>query len=127
MTSTGKAKDEQARPQAAAGEAEQQAAQPAGVEELESLRRDFERLREDVAGLTEALQAVLAARREGGEEAAGEEAQWEQVRERVEQTRRHGREALDDLEVEVARHPLASLALAFGVGYLYARLTHLFR
>ncbi len=126
MTSAGKAKDQQARPQAAAGEGPQ-AADAVGAEELASLRKDFEQLREDVAGLTEALQAVLAARREGGEEGAGEEAQWEQVRERVEQTRRHGREALDDLEVEVARHPLASLALAFGVGYLYARLTHLFR
>lgn len=112
-------------------------------DELAALKADFAQLREDVTAISEGLRELLQreqdsrSRRTSGEETAtgddeesAEESlrdEWRVLRERFEETRRHGTQTLDDVEEEVARHPLASLALAFGVGYLYARLTHLFR
>lgn len=115
------------------------------TDELAALKADFDQLREDVAAINEGLRTLLqreqaaeGRRAESGDQAAteetpagsaGEEAEdeWQILRDRFEETRRHGEQTLDDLEQEVVRHPLASLALAFGVGYLYARMTHLFR
>lgn len=105
-------------------------------DELAALRKDFERLREDVAALTEALRAAVQGAAgaqsapgsdEGSESRPDDTEKWQELRDRFEQTREHSREAIQDVEAEVRRHPLASLAIAFGVGYLYARLTHLFR
>ncbi|RMG38746.1 MAG: hypothetical protein D6720_00685 [Gammaproteobacteria bacterium] len=141
MTTAGRNKggngEEQKAEQPAPENKPQTGSMGAGEEELAALRKDFERLREDVAALAEALRAAVqsggpgaqsaAEEGEGVEAAADEADKWQELRDRFEQTREHGRDAIEDVETEVKRHPLASLAIAFGVGYLYARLTHLFR
>lgn len=105
-----------------------------GDDDLAALRRDFQHLREDVAALAEMLRATLQGEgpppsdtREESECGPDDSGQWQDLRDRFAQARRHGREAVQDVETEVARHPLASLAVAFGAGYFSARLMHLFR
>ncbi len=142
MTTAGRNKggngEGQKAEQAAPGNKPQTGSAGAGDDELAALRKDFDRLREDVAALTEALRAAVqggagpqaesaSGSGEGAESPSGDTEKWQELRDRFEQTREHSREAIADVETEVKRHPLASLAIAFGVGYLYARLTHLFR
>lgn len=143
MTTAGRHKGGNGEGQKAAGQAApenrpQTGGAGSGEDELAALRKDFERLREDVAALTEALRAAVQGGAgpqaqsasdtgEGSESPSDDTEKWQELRDRFEQTREHSREAIQDVEAEVRRHPLASLAIAFGVGYLYARLTHLFR
>ena len=104
-------------------------------DELAALKVDYDHLREDVAELASSFKAFLEAQKtrvtpqqgEAGEAAgsAGEEegeTEWQEFRRKLDEARLHSEQAIDDLGQEVVQHPLASLAVAFGVGYLAAKL-----
>jgi ElaB/YqjD/DUF883 family membrane-anchored ribosome-binding protein len=100
------------------------------------LKADFEELRADVAELANSFKAFLAAQQtkagtaasEAGEAASAvlegenDDNEWQEFRRKLGEARLHSEQAIDDIGEEVAQHPLASLAVAFGVGYLAAKL-----
>ncbi|WP_366553149.1 hypothetical protein [Aquibaculum sediminis] len=92
--------------------------------ELQTLRGDLDTLREDVKKLTEQLSRTAKS----GASAASEEAQAELSRLRAELDELYGRAvsggqaSIESMERQVERHPLASLAAAFGVGLLLGKL-----
>jgi len=100
------------------------------------LKADFEDLRADVAELANNFKAFLEAQRtsastenDEADAAAGvtpegenDENEWQEFRRKLGEARLHSEQTIDDLNEEVAQHPLASLAVAFGVGYLAAKL-----
>lgn len=95
-----------------------------GRDDVETLKEDIERLRADVAELARTLRGVLKDRLDttAGDEAAGAENEWAAFREKLEAARAGSEEAARELRKEVEAHPLASLGVAFGAGYLLARL-----
>ncbi|WJW74255.1 hypothetical protein QVG61_06915 [Thiohalobacter sp. IOR34] len=114
----------------------------ANDDELAALRADFEALRKDLSELSASFKAFLESQAAAGQESpaaadtggetAGEDTgeatgreEWEEFRRKLDEARAHGEQAVEDLGEEVARHPLASVALAFGIGYLAARILHL--
>lgn len=101
-----------------------------GNDDLEAIKADLKRLQADVAELARTLQSALGGEAAGeaggaaaagsGDEASGDE--WAELREKLEAARASGEEAARELRREVEAHPLASLGVAFGAGYLLARL-----
>lgn len=102
-------------------------------DDVEALKSEFESLRADVASLAESLQQFLnqqsartghATEEEEGEppldEALKEE--WEALRERLDAARAGGEQAVRELRSEVEQHPLASIGIALGLGYLLGKL-----
>jgi|SRR5690554_642666 len=93
-------------------------------QELETLRGDLNTLRSDVRKLTEDLTRAAQT----GASAASEEAQAELRRLRSDlddlyhRARSKGQASLESVEEHVERNPLASLAVAFGVGLLLGKL-----
>ena len=51
-----------------------------------------------------------------------EDSEWQEFRRKLGEARLHSEQTIEDIGEEVAQHPLASLAVAFGVGYLAAKL-----
>ena len=99
-------------------------------DELQELRQAFESLRADVAALNENLQQVLQSRAaEPGENGSDEETapDLEALRRKAEELRENSEAAARELAREVEAHPLLSVGVAFGVGYLLARITGAFR
>ncbi len=99
-------------------------------DELDELRQAFESLRADVAALNDSLQQVLQSRtNEAGETGNEGEAvsDLEALRRKVEELRDSSETAARELAQEVEAHPLLSVGVAFGIGYLLARITGAFR
>lgn len=105
-------------------------------DEVGNLKSDFEDLRADMTELANSFKAFLEAQQtqaSAGGAAAGEvsgattnddkdETEWQEFRRKLDEARQHSEQTLEDINEEVAQHPLASLAVAFGVGYLAAKL-----
>ncbi len=101
-------------------------------DDVEALKSEFESLRADVASLADNLQQFLNQQSERtahdtedeGNEQSPDEAlnEWEALRERFEAARAGGEQAVHELRSEVEQHPLASIGIALGVGYLLAKL-----
>lgn len=98
-------------------------------DDVEALKSEFESLRADVAALAESLNQFLnqqssQATGEEGSEPAPEEGQneWEVLRQRIEAARAGGEQAARELRAEVQQHPLTSVGIALGLGYLLARM-----
>jgi ElaB/YqjD/DUF883 family membrane-anchored ribosome-binding protein len=105
-------------------------------DELDALKADLAALREDVGAIAASLrdfvnQAGQANNPAGdtepdeSQQAAEQEDQWQEFKRKLEETREHGQQTLQDVSEEVTRHPLASIAVAFGVGYITAKLFNL--
>lgn len=101
-------------------------------DDVEALKSEFESLRADVASLADNLQQFLNQQSTRTEHATGDEGneqptdeplnEWEELRERFDAARAGGEQAVRELSSEVEQHPLASIGIALGVGYLLARL-----
>jgi len=99
-------------------------ARNASHDELEELKQAFESLRADVAALNERLQQVLGQSAASEATADTEEAaDLEALRRKIEELRNSGEAAARELAREVEAHPLLSVGVAFGIGYLLARVT----
>ncbi len=103
-------------------------------DEIRELKAQLEALRAEMAALTSNLQGVLEERQaadreqataEGAtDEAAGD---LEALQRKLEDLRESGKAAAERLAQDVEAHPLLSLGVAFGAGYLLARITGVFR
>ena len=101
-------------------------------DEVDALKSEFESLRADVASLTDSFQQFLkqqSARtgqgHEGKENATSTDeadSEWEVLRQRLEAARAGGEQVVRELRSEVEQHPVASVGIALGLGYLLARL-----
>lgn len=107
-------------------------------DELDALKDDLAALRDDVSAIAASLrefvsqagQAKHADDSTGGAEtepldSEAAENQWQEFKRKLEETRGHGEQTMQDVSEEVTRHPLASIAVAFGVGYVTAKLLKL--
>lgn len=91
---------------------------------FDTLRRDFNRLREDVLHLTDALKQSGRERAHEAEASLDEELAKarDRLRERVGEAGQRGRAYFEGMEERLGRQPLLGLAVAFGAGFLLARL-----
>jgi ElaB/YqjD/DUF883 family membrane-anchored ribosome-binding protein len=93
-------------------------------EEIDALKDDINKLREDIANLASAMlgaasdtlddakDKVDGKAREAGDEFIG----------KMNEGLDHGKQFMDDLDTRVARNPVGSVLVAFGVGLLIAKL-----
>jgi hypothetical protein len=99
--------------------------------ELDTLKADIARLREEILGLAagvtktdgiHAEQSHAATQQEGptyGEEGHGV---WADLLHKLDSSRIQSEKVIRDLAAEVEQHPLASIIAAFGLGYIIAKL-----
>jgi ElaB/YqjD/DUF883 family membrane-anchored ribosome-binding protein len=89
-----------------------------------ALRAEFEKLREELAGIR-GLLASEATEHLSGAKAAAEgrlAALQAEVEKLAAEVKGHGSEVLHEIDRKVQERPLTSLAVAFGVGLLAAQL-----
>jgi ElaB/YqjD/DUF883 family membrane-anchored ribosome-binding protein len=96
-------------------------------DELDTIMQEMAKMREDIAMLAEGVRKHADARTsavdagEQGTAAEGREA-WADFHQSIEEMRARGEKALKDLTSEVERHPVRSIAIAAGAGFLIAKL-----
>jgi len=106
--------------------------------ELEVLKDDIARLREEISGL------VASARTAAGPQTAGDQPEktqdagegkgsvdgeqdhdmWMNLLHTFETSKSQGEKVIKNLTAEVEQHPLTSVVAAFGLGYIVAKLWH---
>ncbi len=87
--------------------------------ELKSLRDDLAELVDTVKSMgKEQADAALHSAKEAVDHAA------ERVRMTAGEARKRGEEAADEIEAMITRHPLTSIMIALGFGYLFGRIRH---
>lgn len=92
--------------------------------ELDAIKDDISRLREDIAALTDAVKDVAAERINDTKSRTQQTAQgtWEELEDKLEEVLQQGREGVDSVEQEIHQHPGGSLLTAFGLGFIIAKL-----
>lgn len=93
-------------------------------EQLKQLRSDFATLQEDVAALASALKESGTERIEGARLSAAERlrARSDELRRELRAAQARGRQTVDEVENLLSDHPLGSVAIAFGLGFIIAKL-----
>ncbi len=106
--------------------AEKMADDPIG-KELETLKADISRLRQDIAHLTEAVRTVAQDKAAETKERAQNRVQegWEELEAKLDSLLGQGREALEGAQERVSEHPLGSLLTAFSLGFIIGKLMDL--
>ena len=89
------------------------AAKNASENTSEELKAEFERLREDVAKITDTLQRLSGEQVTKGRK---------RTRQAADRTRERVTQAVHSVEGEIQHYPLTSLATAFGVGFIVGKL-----
>ena len=94
--------------------------------EMESLKEELANLRSDVASLVASLgkisQSKVAEATDSVTETLEENTNWDDMKSQIERARAQGEQLSQDLSEEVSRHPLASIAIAFGIGYIASKI-----
>ncbi len=92
--------------------------------ELNALRSDFAKLQSDITALAGTLKDAGAARAHDARESIEEELRRRRdyMRERLHEAKETGRRAAGRAEDEISDHPWTSVAAAFGVGFVLAKL-----
>mgnify|MGYP001812697098 FL=1 len=100
---------------------------PDSSEEMESLREELATLRSDVASIVATLgrisESKLSEATDTVADKLGGKAGLDDISAQLELIRARGEQLGEELSEEVVMHPLASIAIAFGVGYLLSRIT----
>jgi ElaB/YqjD/DUF883 family membrane-anchored ribosome-binding protein len=92
--------------------------------EIRKLQEDFSALQSDMANLTSLLRKRGEEHLDETRESAlrGLRAGRERLRREARTAQLRGREGIDDLEETIGSNPLGSVAMAFGVGFVIAKL-----
>jgi hypothetical protein len=105
--------------------------------DMDALKTDIAALREHIALLTVSVKK-LAEKKSGGPAAAADREDpkgeggifgeqwhsgWTDFRQKFEEARTRGEKVVKELAVEIERHPLGSIAAAFGIGFIIAKLS----
>lgn len=95
-------------------------------DEVETMMQEMRKMREDIASVVASVKKhseALSVADSGGQKAsAGEHEGWADIRGSFDEARARGEQALKDLAAEVERHPLRSIAIAVGAGFIIAKL-----
>jgi len=93
-------------------------------EELETLKADVGKLRNDVGGLLEVLKGLGAEKVGNARTSIDEELEKrrQELRDALSGAKARGERAADAVEGEISQHPLSSVMAAFGMGFLIAKL-----
>lgn len=92
--------------------------------EIDALKSDISRLREDIVALTDAVKDV-ASDKINDTKARGRKAAQEtrdKLEDKLEEVLRRGKESIDGVEHEILQHPGGSLLTAFVVGFFIAKI-----
>jgi hypothetical protein len=99
--------------------------------ELDSLKADIERLREEIAGLTAGVkesagiypeQSCATTQQEVPTSGKDGHGVWVDLLHKLNASRIQGEKVVRDLATEVEKYPLVSIMTAFGLGYIIAKL-----
>lgn len=93
-------------------------------DEVDNLKEDINRLSKDVSALLNALKQSGLDRADEARETFDKELERrrEEIRRNMTEAKARGESAAASLEEEVTLHPMRSVLLAFGVGYVAAKL-----
>ena len=93
---------------------------------MEALKEELATLRSDVASLVATLGKISASKVEEATDSVTETLEeggnWNDMKSQIEQARAQGEQLSKDLGEEVSRHPIASIAIAFGIGYIASKI-----
>jgi hypothetical protein len=104
--------------------------------EMDALKMDIASLRDDIAALAASLRRlaegatkkVASEGEQGTPKGEGSDSGewwhngWTDFQRKLEEARSGGEKAIKDLVVEIERHPLGSIAAAFSIGFIIAKL-----
>jgi ElaB/YqjD/DUF883 family membrane-anchored ribosome-binding protein len=92
--------------------------------ELDALKADIAQLREDIAGLTTAVRDTASEKVQKTRDDTQERLRstWEDLERKLNETLEQGKATLGDVETRIGKHPAGSLLTAFGVGFIVAKL-----
>lgn len=92
--------------------------------EMQSLRADLAKLREDLAGIAGALKDAGHEKAQGARESLADllSSVREELRGALGQARDAGKKSVETVGHEIEQRPLTSLLTAFGVGFVLAKL-----
>lgn len=92
--------------------------------ELDALKADIAQLREDIAGLTTAVRDAASEKVQQTRDDTQERLRsaWEDLESKLNETLEQGKATLGDVEARIGQHPAGSLLTAFGVGFIVAKL-----
>ena len=93
-------------------------------DEIKRLKEDLGKLRGDVGDLLQVLRAAGLEQVAKSKDNITDELQRhrEKVKAAVDKARLNSEKALDDLEENVSDHPLSAVLMAFGLGFIVAKL-----
>jgi ElaB/YqjD/DUF883 family membrane-anchored ribosome-binding protein len=92
--------------------------------EMDALKADIAKLREDIVGLTGAVKGA-AGENVAGAKARAEESMhkaWAEIEQRLETMLNEGKATFNKAEQQVGEHPVGSVLTAFGIGFIIAKL-----
>jgi ElaB/YqjD/DUF883 family membrane-anchored ribosome-binding protein len=92
--------------------------------EIEGLKEDMAKLRDDLAGIVDALKDVGKGRVEDAREGLGElaDALRDALRGGLEGAREKSKKSVETVEQQIEQRPLLSLLAAFGVGVVLGKI-----
>jgi ElaB/YqjD/DUF883 family membrane-anchored ribosome-binding protein len=92
--------------------------------EVNALKEDMQRLREDIAALTRALGETAGEYKNSAQEELLRRAQQAQAQaaEQLEKAQEAGQKVVEDMEVRIVERPFMSLLTAAGIGFVLAKL-----
>jgi ElaB/YqjD/DUF883 family membrane-anchored ribosome-binding protein len=92
--------------------------------EMDALKADIAQLREDIGSLTAAVRDVASdkAQKTRADTQERFRSAWEDLEQKLDDVIEQGKTSLGDVETRVGQHPAGSLLMAFGVGFIVARL-----
>jgi ElaB/YqjD/DUF883 family membrane-anchored ribosome-binding protein len=92
--------------------------------EMDALKADIAKLREDIVGLSGAVRGA-ASENVAGAKAQAEERMhqaWEDIERRLQDLLSEGKSTFNTAEQKVGEHPVGSVLTAFGIGFVIAKL-----
>lgn len=92
--------------------------------EMDALKADIAQLREDIIGLSNAVKGVASEKIKDTKTQAEHRLRetWEDIEQRLEDLYGQGKSTLNKAEQKVGEHPMGSVLIAFGVGFIIAKL-----
>jgi len=92
----------------------------------EEFKAELKELRDDIAKLVETVKAMGRERADSAFHSAREaiDDAADRIKSRAAEAQRRGEAAAEEVEAMITRHPLTSILVAIGLGYLVGRMRH---
>ncbi|MEJ2552790.1 MAG: hypothetical protein P8164_05805 [Gammaproteobacteria bacterium] len=92
--------------------------------EMDALKADIAKLREDIVGLTGAVKGAASENVAGAKAQAEERLHeaWSDIERRLQDVLAEGKTTFNKAEQQVGEHPVGSVLTAFGIGFIIAKL-----